>query len=121
MTEVFITNVGKGLGIHTDPNTSVCGMYISGNKDECWQFTCPCGVTDVFPINGLPEVDTPQSCGVPNHWTVKYAKESKLKAREPGDEDRFLRLEKQVQWLVNYHDRQKSEREKQDDRREVAA
>lgn len=46
------------------------GLYIAGKR--VWQFTCPCGITDEFKINELPEVDTLQSCGNPNHYFIQY-------------------------------------------------
>lgn len=39
-----------------------------------WQLTCPCGVTAVYPLNGLPTVDTAHPCGHANHWTIRYYK-----------------------------------------------
>ena len=47
---------------------------VAGKKDgidNFWRFSCPCGVVATYPINGLPEVDTPHPCGNPKHWTVK--------------------------------------------------
>ena len=36
-----------------------------------WSFACPCGVTDTFPLNGLPTKTTPHSCGDPKHFAVE--------------------------------------------------
>jgi len=53
----------------------ISGIYVADlscmTGDNVWQFTCPCGVTDCYPLNGLPEVTTPQSCGNPKHFSVK--------------------------------------------------
>ena len=52
---------------------SYCGIRFSdGAASEFWRITCPCGVTATYPVNSLPEVDTPHPCGNPKHWTVKY-------------------------------------------------
>ena len=49
------------------------GVYIAeGFRDKFWQITCPCGDTVVYPLNGLPEVNTPMPCGDERHWAVKY-------------------------------------------------
>ena len=57
-------------GIEAD---TVCGlMFVGDIKPKFYSITCPCGVTDSYPLNGLPEVDTPQSCGKPNHWFIMY-------------------------------------------------
>lgn len=51
----------------------VMGFLLVGNaKPAFFSVTCPCGITDVYPLNGFPETDTGQSCGKPNHWFVKY-------------------------------------------------
>ena len=47
-------------------------LITTEHPETFWMFTCPCDVTDSFPMNGLPEVDTPQSCGNPDHWAVKF-------------------------------------------------
>ena len=50
------------------------GMYFSyDGAKPYWKITCPCGRTVTYPINGLPEVDTPMPCGNPKHWAVKYS------------------------------------------------
>lgn len=49
---------------------SYIGMYFSG--DAAWRIECPCGVVATYPINKLPEVDTPHPCGNPKHWTVRF-------------------------------------------------
>jgi NAD(P)H-dependent FMN reductase len=56
---------------HTEQE--VMGFLLVGQvKQEFFKVTCPCGVTDTYPLNEFPEVDTHQSCGRPNHWFVKY-------------------------------------------------
>lgn len=67
----------SALGILIDPNYEWTGIEFTGSQviGRVWELTCPCGVTDVFPLNGLPEVDTRHSCGNPKHWTLKYKRE----------------------------------------------
>lgn len=51
------------------------GVYFDKLGFEQFRFcriACPCGVEVVYPINGLPAVDTLHPCGKPNHWTVKF-------------------------------------------------
>ena len=62
--------------IHVDSNMIQVGMEFLNREavDTFWEFTCPCGKKDTYPVNGLPEVDTLHSCGDPNHWIVKYRK-----------------------------------------------
>ncbi len=56
-----------------DVDSAVCILFSGdGFTKRFWQLTCPCGVTDAFPLNELPEVDTLQSCGNPKHWAVKF-------------------------------------------------
>lgn len=51
----------------------VMGFLLLGDaKSKFFSVTCPCGITDTYPLNEFPEVDTSQSCGRPNHWFVKY-------------------------------------------------
>lgn len=51
----------------------VMGFLLVGQvKAKFFSVTCPCGITDNYPLNGFPEIDAPQSCGRPNHWFVKY-------------------------------------------------
>jgi len=49
------------------------GVYAMGEgiKEQFWRLECPCGRVVFYPLNGLPEVDTPMPCGNPNHWAVK--------------------------------------------------
>lgn len=55
----------------------VVTLLFSGKeaKENFWQLTCPCGKMDTFPLNKLPEVNTPHSCGNPKHWAVRYSEE----------------------------------------------
>lgn len=46
------------------------GIQFTGNKQ--WSVTCPCGVTVLFPLNGLPEKDVKHPCGNPDHWTIRF-------------------------------------------------
>jgi len=48
------------------------GVLFIGPQTEYWKITMPCGTTVTYPLNGLPEVDTPCPCGNPNHWIVRY-------------------------------------------------
>lgn len=66
-----------GPFIKIDPNYECTCIEFTGSQaiEKFWELTCPCGVTDVYPLNGLPEVDTPHSCGNPKHWALKYKKE----------------------------------------------
>jgi hypothetical protein len=49
------------------------GFQLSRSSvDTFFSVQCPCGVLDTFPINQLPVTNTPQSCGVANHWAVKF-------------------------------------------------
>jgi hypothetical protein len=56
--------------------TNYYGIFFNGDDThkKFWRITCPCGIEVTYPINGLPEVDTPHPCGNPNHWSVKYKK-----------------------------------------------
>ena len=47
------------------------GFYLVGDVSRYWQVTCPCGITVNYPLNGIPEVDTPFPCKNKNHWVVK--------------------------------------------------
>lgn len=48
-------------------------QFIGQNgKDKFWYIVCPCGVEAVYPLNKLPEVDTPHPCGKADHWTIKF-------------------------------------------------
>lgn len=38
-----------------------------------FKFECPCGAATSYPINGLPEVDTPMPCGNKDHWVIKFS------------------------------------------------
>lgn len=55
-------------------NCEFTGLQIVGEQVlKTWlKVACPCGVTDTFAYNKLPEVDTPQSCGNPKHWVVRF-------------------------------------------------
>ena len=69
-TEVDLSNLTiRGVGI-----TSFIGVCFMGKEsaNTFWRITCPCGVEVVYPVNQLPEIDTLNPCGKPNHWTVKY-------------------------------------------------
>lgn len=56
------------------PGVRWTGVYFFGNgRQSFWHLTCPCGVTAEYPVNGLPETDTPHPCGNSDHWTVRYA------------------------------------------------
>lgn len=37
-----------------------------------FKFICPCGVTDSYAMNSLSEVDTRMSCGVEDHWVIRF-------------------------------------------------
>lgn len=37
-----------------------------------WQITCPCGVTQDYALNELPETDTRMPCDNPDHWAIKF-------------------------------------------------
>lgn len=57
---------------------SYYGIYFSNDgARRFWKITCPCGVTVEYPVNQLPEIDTPHPCGNINHWTVKYDENAK--------------------------------------------
>lgn len=54
-------------------NETWIGIGFKLGKDKsCWTIECPCKVQVVYPVNGLPEVDTLHPCGNPNHYTVRY-------------------------------------------------
>jgi len=55
-----------------DPNAEFVGLMCAGSTDSFWNITCPCGVVVSYGINGFPTVDTPHTCGNPNHWTIKF-------------------------------------------------
>lgn len=40
--------------------------------DNFFEVMCPCGVVAAYPLNKLPETNTPHPCGNPKHWTVRY-------------------------------------------------
>ena len=65
---------GEPLGIAQIGVGDWRGLLIVGHatKEKFWGFTCPCGVTVEYPLNGLPEVTTKHPCGNPNHFTVSY-------------------------------------------------
>ena len=55
-----------------DPNAEFVGLMCAGSTDSFWNVTCPCGVVVSYGINSFPTVDTPHTCGNPNHWTIKF-------------------------------------------------
>ena len=63
MVRLPLENTVEFVGVHFHDRDAI--------KDFL-SVTCPCGKVDKFPLNGFPEVDTPHSCGNPNHWVVKY-------------------------------------------------
>ena len=63
-------------------STTYIGIYFCGDgARKFWRVTCPCGIVAEYPVNGLPEVDTPHPCGHKNHWTVKYDADSTPNAK----------------------------------------
>lgn len=56
------------------PADEFTGLRLIGKDavDKFLRIHCPCGVVDTFPLNGVPTVNTPQSCGNPKHWSIKY-------------------------------------------------
>jgi len=50
----------------------VCILIKGDFKNKFWELTCPCQVSVVYPLNGLPEVDTLMPCGKDNHWAIKF-------------------------------------------------
>lgn len=54
--------------------------FSGGGARKFCKIKCPCGVVVEYPVNGLPEVDTPHPCGNKNHWTVKYDNDALLRA-----------------------------------------
>ena len=53
------------------------GFYIGRSLDKVWKIECPCGNIVEYPLNGLPEVDTPMPCGNKNQWVIKFDEESR--------------------------------------------
>lgn len=67
------------LRIASGPVCAFIGISVDLDHEAVrnyWKITCPCGKTDIFPFGGLPEVDTLHSCGKPNHWVIKFEKDS---------------------------------------------
>lgn len=60
------------LAVSTDGYT--CGLELHGQEpiDSFFRFTCACGSYVAFPLNKIPEVDTPMPCGNPKHWAVRF-------------------------------------------------
>ena len=50
------------------------GLLLVGQRarEEFVRFTCSCGSAVSYPLNGIPEVDTPMPCGNPRHWAVRF-------------------------------------------------
>lgn len=78
--EGLIPRIGADVKIVQPSEVVSINLVIKGtneanlqkSRDQFWRSTCPCGKTDTYPLNGLPEVDTLHSCGNPNHWVVRY-------------------------------------------------
>jgi hypothetical protein len=69
--------IGDTIGnlfIFNSIESKFVGVCFMGKEsaNTFWKITCPCGVEVVYPVNKLPEINTPHPCGNPNHWTVKY-------------------------------------------------
>lgn len=78
------------FSLTVQPDDTYVGMQFSFAKSlwpNIWEITCPCGVTASYPLNGLPEVDTPHPCGQPNHWTVRFVEIEPPVAAEPIAKD----------------------------------
>jgi len=69
------------------------GILFDGRSgiENFFKVKCPCGVEDTFPLNGIPEVDTPQSCGKPNHWAFRYINQPKT-VNQRGDESQAQQM-----------------------------
>lgn len=59
----------------TEPSSY--GILFHGPEivEQFWRIGMPCGKDYTYPLNGLPEVDTPCECGDPDHWVVRYERE----------------------------------------------
>lgn len=75
--QVGQSELTDGLGVvnaeETKDRMPYIGIHFQGDiGHKFWMITCPCGITVDYPVNGLPEVDTPHPCGNEDHWVVKY-------------------------------------------------
>ena len=79
--------VSVGFNVLTMPNSTYIGIGIVGEGlERFWQIRCPCGVLVEYPLNGLPEIDTPHPCGNKNHWAVKYGYDAFLSNIPPKED-----------------------------------
>lgn len=72
--ENWYVETDKSISISNYIGENIC-ILISGDINNFWTLTCPCGKTVSYPLNRLPEVDTLMPCGNPKHWVIKYKKE----------------------------------------------
>lgn len=76
LNNLYVTSETNNLSdFYTAVGMDSCScLHFSGTDiiKNFWVLTCPCGISTIYAMNSLPEVDTLSPCGNPKHWLVRY-------------------------------------------------